>query len=98
MLVNVAKTYLAHCFKAGFITPRSAVRSRPTLPMFSRTYGKPRACRFSFVTLCHVKFQLLHFHVGLWLLQLGSLPPLCALRLPSHACNASPSECQTNRR
>jgi len=32
MLVNVAKTYLAQCFEAGFITPRSAVRSRPPLP------------------------------------------------------------------
>src|SRR5690349_24779203 len=39
MLVNVAKTYLAHCFEAGFITPRSAVRSRPPLPIKSTTYS-----------------------------------------------------------
>ena len=33
-----------------FITPRSAVRSRPPLPMFSISYGELGACRFSFVT------------------------------------------------
>jgi len=39
MLVNVATTYLAHYLEGGFTTPRSAVRSRPPLPIKSITYG-----------------------------------------------------------